>query len=216
MSLVTLDGANVTLALESVLAMLPPFVGDTTVGGGERPLAVFAFGSGVVSVWFVGVVPGPVDVGAVVVVPTSTVIVPVPVPAPVAGVVVPSEAGAGVVVALAFELEPVEEPPVSGVVIPVAPFDGTVVFCVLVPVEEAVVVVVPMVVDGTVRFASVGVSWLLETGGAAEVSVEVAGTTDVDVVVVPESLEVVLCVVEVVVAFWDELVAVDADAAAFS
>jgi len=43
----TLDGPNVTVALASELVIVPPAVGDTIVGGGgERPLDVFAFGSG--------------------------------------------------------------------------------------------------------------------------------------------------------------------------
>ena len=42
----TLDGAKLTVAVESGLEIVPPFVGETVVGGGERPLALFAFGSG--------------------------------------------------------------------------------------------------------------------------------------------------------------------------
>jgi hypothetical protein len=54
----TLPEPKVTVAFESALEMLPPVVGDTMVGGGERPLAVFAFGSGVVPVPLVaGVLP---------------------------------------------------------------------------------------------------------------------------------------------------------------
>lgn len=175
----TLDGANATVAFESALETVPPVVGET-IAGGERPLAVLAVGSGgVVVLPVAGVVVGLDDEVWVVWAPTSTVVVPVPVPVPVAGGVV-VVAGAGVVVdAAALELPVVVL--VSGTVVPV-PLAGTVTFCdPAVDEPEVPEFDVPLVfvVDGTVRFGSVGASWLLETGGAAEVSVVVAGAVDV-------------------------------------
>jgi hypothetical protein len=95
-SAATLDGPKLTVAVESVLEIVPPPVGDTIDGGGDSPLAVFAFGSGVVPEVPVGVVP-PVDGGVVdAVLPTTTLPDPVPdpevvvvVPAPFAGSPVP-------------------------------------------------------------------------------------------------------------------------------
>jgi hypothetical protein len=76
----TLAGANATEAVESELETVPPLVGEiSVVGGGDRPLAVFAVGSGGAFGAFAGVVPltdggvTPVDV------PTMTLTVPVPV-----------------------------------------------------------------------------------------------------------------------------------------
>jgi hypothetical protein len=53
---VTLAGSNETVALESGLETVPPVPGVTTAGGGERPLEVFAFGSGALESIPVGVV----------------------------------------------------------------------------------------------------------------------------------------------------------------
>ena len=80
MSEVTLDGANVTLAAESELEIVPPVVGEITPGGGERPLDVLAFGSGGVEVTPVAGVVVPDEEFCVAGVPTMTLIVPVPVP----------------------------------------------------------------------------------------------------------------------------------------
>ncbi|MDE3191045.1 MAG: hypothetical protein KGL94_09530 [Acidobacteriota bacterium] len=57
-SLATAPGANVTVALPSALVTVPPAVVTTpdpwVVAGGERPLLVFAFGSGAVASHEVG------------------------------------------------------------------------------------------------------------------------------------------------------------------
>jgi hypothetical protein len=58
-SVATAEGPNVTLAVESELEMVPPVVGDTMVGGGDSPLAVFVVGSGAVPSVPVGVVAPP-------------------------------------------------------------------------------------------------------------------------------------------------------------
>jgi hypothetical protein len=95
---VTLDGANVTVAFESGLVIVPPVVGEITVGGGERPLAVFAVGSGGVAFVPVGVVVASCGADWVVELPTTTVTVPVPDPDVAAGVDALA-VGSGVVVA---------------------------------------------------------------------------------------------------------------------
>jgi hypothetical protein len=199
----TLDGPKDTDAVESALEIVPPVVGET-VCGGERPLPVFAVGSGGDDDVPVGVVELCWPVGVVVCAPTSTVIVPVPAPAPVAGGVA-VVAGSGVVVdATAFELPVVVVVPGAVVAVPYA---GTVTVCdPVVDEPEVPELEVPFVfvVDGTVRFGSVGASWLLETGGAAEVSVVVAGAVDVVFV------EVVL-VVEVLELLVDAVVSVEVD-----
>jgi hypothetical protein len=73
----TLAGANVTDAFESELEIVPPVVGETTAGG-DRPLAVLAFGSGAAGSVPLGVVESAlvgVDAAGA---PTRTVIVPGP------------------------------------------------------------------------------------------------------------------------------------------
>src|ERR1044072_4133545 len=94
----TLLPPKTMVAREPELEMVPPVVGEMTVGGGESPLPVFVVGSGgVPSVPFGGVVLLP-PVGSVVVPPTTTLIVPVPVVLPVAPVVVPALVSPGGVV----------------------------------------------------------------------------------------------------------------------
>jgi hypothetical protein len=134
---VTLDGANETLALESALEMMPPFVGETTCGG-ERPLPVLVVGSGGVPSVPVGVVDGSPPLGVVALPPTRTVIVPVPEPAPVAVVPVPFAGSPEPEVAV-VSLLPV--PVVVGGVEPVVVSCGKVTVC-----EGSVDVVVPPVV----------------------------------------------------------------------
>jgi hypothetical protein len=85
----TLDGANDTLALESGLEMVPPSVGETIDCGGDRPLAVFAVGSGGVESVPCGVLEVSWLADVVVVPPTRTVTVPVPEPAAVVAVPLP-------------------------------------------------------------------------------------------------------------------------------
>jgi hypothetical protein len=77
-SAVTLDGAKLTVAVESALETVPPSVGDTIAGGGERPLAVFTVGSGEVTGVLSGGAGVPAVAGAVAVPATTTVTVPVP------------------------------------------------------------------------------------------------------------------------------------------
>jgi hypothetical protein len=82
---VTLDGANATVALESELEIVPPVAGVITAGGGDRPLAVFAFGSGALGSALVGLAVLSCEGADVVAAPTSTVTVPVPEPAAAPG-----------------------------------------------------------------------------------------------------------------------------------
>jgi hypothetical protein len=118
------------------------------------------------------------------------VIVPVPVALPVVGVEL-VVAGFGVVVVAELVSVPPAVVPVPGVVV-LVPEAGTVKFWESFDVDPVVAgVVVPVVVAGTVTFASVGVSWLFATGGAAEVSADVAEVADVLVpVVVSEDVDV--------------------------
>src|SRR6266511_767782 len=75
----TLFGAKVSVAAASGVVIVPPSVAEINVGGGESPLAVFAFGSGIVVGAGVGVA---VELsGATVSVrlfPTRTLTAPVP------------------------------------------------------------------------------------------------------------------------------------------
>lgn len=140
----TLDGPNVTVAFESGLEMVPPAVGETMVGG-ERPLAVFAVGSGIVVVPAGGVVvPEPVADWPLVD-PTTTETVPLPEVVPEAGGLVTVEGSGGGVVDVAPSPVVVEEV-VAGaepvVPVPVVPTVVLLPVEAFVPVEPLVSVVV--------------------------------------------------------------------------
>jgi hypothetical protein len=82
-SLETAPGANDTVALPSALVIVPP-VAVTTPDpgtGGERPLLVFAFGSGVLASQDAGAVDGSLDCVDVVVVVVVAPVPPEPAPA---------------------------------------------------------------------------------------------------------------------------------------
>jgi hypothetical protein len=187
----TLDGPNDTVAEESVLEMVPPAVGETTVGG-ERPLPVFVVGSGGVPSVPEGVVELSPVVGVVALPPTSTVMVPVPepelavaVPAVLAGSPVPEVA-----------VVPSEPPVVvvDGVVV-VDVSCGSVLDCdvsVVVVVEPPVVVPVPDV-SPVVAGGSGFVGVMLFRFGSGFAFVSVGGT-----VVVFEPVPVVVSVLPVV------------------
>src|SRR6266545_1005753 len=82
----TLFGAKVSVAAASGVVIVPPSVAEINVGGGESPLAVFAFGSGIVVGAGVGVA---VELSgatvSVLLVPTRTLTAPVPGTVVVAG-----------------------------------------------------------------------------------------------------------------------------------
>jgi hypothetical protein len=209
---VTLDGANVTVAFESALVIVPPVVGETTVEGGDRPLAVLAFGSGGVASAPVGVVYPVSSVGCELVEPTTTLIVPVPEPAAVAGgVVLAAGSFDGVVVASVEVVVVVEGADAFGSV-------GFVVMVVEEPVEVPLVSVVEDVVVtvGAVTAGSAG-GWIAagSVGGKAEVSV--VGAVEFDCVVVDETVDgsvlVVAGVVELVLLELVPFVACAADCA---
>jgi hypothetical protein len=155
-SAVTLDGPNVTVALASELVIVPPFVGETTVGG-ESPLAVFAFGSGVVVVVPVGVVVEPEVAGSVVVPPTTTEIVPSPEVVPAAGGVALVPLFCGGVVPVA-SVVPVEVVVAGGVVVVplVSPATAVDPFDVEEPVELPAPLVPVVVAGGGVMVVSPG------------------------------------------------------------
>lgn len=78
-------GAKVSVAAASGLVIVPPSVAETSVGGGESPLAVLAVGSGGVDEAEVGAgAPLSAGVAAGLVVATTTLLVPVPDAVPVA------------------------------------------------------------------------------------------------------------------------------------
>jgi len=82
----TLFGAKVSVAAASGVVIVPPSVAEINVGGGESPLAVFAFGSGIVVGAGVGAA---VELSgatvSVLLVPTRTLTAPVPGTVVVAG-----------------------------------------------------------------------------------------------------------------------------------
>jgi hypothetical protein len=181
-ALTTLDGPNVTLADESALETVPPSLGEITVGGGESPLAVFAFGSGWVVV--ASVAGEPVDsddVVPVVGVPAMTVMVPVPVVAPAGGVVAFAPVSGGIV---GFAVsDEVDVWVVSGVE-PVVSLEGTVTGGVVWASDPVVVVLVELPVVSVVVVGRVGSTGSTtmgavvdEAGSDGVVSVVVADVT---------------------------------------
>ncbi|HEY3543131.1 MAG TPA: hypothetical protein VGK79_11380 [Gaiellaceae bacterium] len=208
-----LPGANATVAFPSALATVPPCAEVMFAGGGDRPLAVFAVGSG--AVVDVAPVSEIVGAGATETVPAPVLLAqpPVPVAPPVPAVtttvlvVLPEpahtfETGATVAVPLTTAVSADASPvPLDVEIVPETPVDAVTVDVVLTLVSVAVPASPVCAVTSTGADGPVGASGAATAGALVEVTVAVvAGAVgEVIVVVVEESAGDVVGAVAVVV-----------------